>query len=107
MNGSGCLFRCRTLVSLWNNRSMKRTVIFLATGFVLVILVMVVATRGGRDATAPRFVPGAPAFLPPFTSDHCNWITDAPFQGGKTWMWTIVGTNNHVYLYDLEKHEVL
>ena len=86
---------------------MRRVAIVIATGFVVLLMAIVVLSRGGTGLGGPRFVPGAPTSLPPFTSDHYNWIADAPFQGGKIWIWTAAGTNVHVYLYDLERRVVL
>src|SRR5262249_29680909 len=81
--------------------------IILAGIFAIVIVLVVVMSLSGGDPTAPRFVPGAPASLPAFTWDHYDWGGDAPFEGGKLWMWTARGTNFHVYFYDLERRAIL
>src|SRR5262249_41363442 len=59
-------------------------------------------------ALAPRFVPGAPKSIDPYTWSHYSWDLDIPFVNGKMWIWGVrISTNFHTYLYDLDHEAVL
>src|SRR5205814_2782139 len=95
-------WHCRpSAANLWNEFrcAMKRIWILLASLFLVAILLILVAARdSGGTPTIPRFVPGAPASVGPFTWDHYNWNTKAPFNGGKVWMWTVGPGRNDGYV---------
>src|SRR5689334_17031225 len=89
---------------------MRRIWILLGAVFLIAIALILIAGNGsGGGRTIPRFVPGTPAALGLFAWDHYNWDIPAPFKDGKVWMWTAGPgrTNNHAWLYDLDRRAIL
>ncbi len=84
-----------------------RAFIILLTITALALLAFVLAPGSVNGPNDPRFVPGPPSSIPPYTADDYDWISKNPFGGGKFWLWTHVPGNFHAYLFDLEHHRVL
>lgn len=87
---------------------MKRTPLRLLTvlifgGMVFVVMLLVF----WQDHRAPFFVPGTPAIARTFGMVYFNSGGDAPFAGGRVWLWANSGTNTHQYLFDLERNVIL
>ncbi|SPE61005.1 exported hypothetical protein [Verrucomicrobia bacterium] len=86
---------------------MNRVRLLAFIGFIVLAGLILTARPWGTDPHAPRFVPKAPASLPAYAWDDYSWGADVPFEGGKLWVWTALGTNWHAYLFDLERREVM
>ena len=86
---------------------MKRILTLGVFVILLVTLAAWIAASPKAGASAPRFIPGAPANLPAYTWDHYDWSADVPFSSQKVWMWIAARTNSHSYLYDLDRRVVV
>jgi hypothetical protein len=89
-----------------------RRILWLALALlaILPITLILMTLFGARkaDPDPPRFVPGQPKSIAPYTRSHYTWNQDIPFSNGKLWLWGIhQGTNNHSFLYDLDQQTVL
>ena len=83
---------------------MKRAVciglvlLFLATGFVLYVL----------PHDGPRFQPvSGPAVVRPYQQISYDFLSPAPFEGGKMWIMTHATNQAEVFLFDIDQHKIL
>lgn len=62
-----------------------------------------------RGSQNPRFVAGTPASIPPFQREQYDFLSDAPFENDRVWIWTDITSSEHrhLYLYDLRQQKVL
>jgi hypothetical protein len=89
--------------------SRLRSFIFVIAGLILLaaLLLAFLLVATGPDPHAPRFVPGPPNSIRPYTFSHYDWGGDVPFRDSRVWIWTMTGgTNIHDYLYDLDRRTV-
>jgi hypothetical protein len=84
---------------------LRRTYILLA-GIPVLIFGLILLLPGSGPVRSPRYVPGAPASVPPYKWNHYGWDADVPFPDGKMWLWT-AGTNAHFYLFELNRQVIL
>jgi len=71
-------------------------------------LLILVASSGKPDPLAPKFVPGQVLPAVPFPTIHYDWAGAVPFAGGKVWIWAMASpTNRHCFLYDLDSRQVV
>lgn len=93
---------------------MNRRVFLILAGLVC-IATAIIALLLPHNSHAPRFVPGAPAFAPPFGIEWYGWNADVPFQNDQMWLLVQGGPfgagklayTNYTYLYDLRQRKVL
>src|SRR5437016_7203990 len=87
---------------------MKRIAILLSSGFVLIALIVLVASSPTASPKVPRFVPTRSQPIGSYVRMDYDWAGAVPFQGGKVWIWAIVSaTNRHCFLYDLNDRMVV
>lgn len=74
----------------------------------LIALAIFISLLARRDSRPPRFVPGAPASIPPFAGERYDY--DALFENDQMWIWTWTDVNirpPRLYWYDLRQKKVL
>src|SRR5687767_8860275 len=85
----------------------RRRVIFIgALALLGVLLALLVWMSPPDPANAPRFVRMDKQPAGAFQWQEYDWGGAVPFQGGKMWVMTTLGTNHPYLLYDLEKRRV-
>jgi hypothetical protein len=78
-----------------------------AIGLLAVTVALLAPTPGHGTASQPQFVKMEKEPVGTFSWQQYDWAAAVPFQGGKMWVMTTLGTTNHPYLlYDLEKKRV-
>jgi hypothetical protein len=86
---------------------MKRRLlpILAVLAFIALAIFVLLAPRNSRP---PRFVPGAPASIPPFAGERYDY--DTLFENDQMWIWTWTDVNirpPRLYCYDLRQKKVL
>jgi hypothetical protein len=83
---------------------------------VAVVLLLSLALAGFLGWLGSRGRPGVPQFqfaraeprIERFKSIHYDFLSPSPFEGGRTWVTCIGGTNNyHCFLYDIDRQTIL
>src|SRR5262249_33488587 len=89
-------------------RRLRWLIFGLLASLPLTLIILTIFSGPKAQPHAPRFVPGQPTSIAPYTKSFYTWNQDIPFSNGKLWLWGISqGTNYHSYLYDLDRQVVL
>jgi len=87
---------------------MKRTRIIGVVLLLLALAFVLIISWPQTDPNAPRYVRTQDQPVGPFGVVFYNWNLIAPFLDNKVWIFTrLNSTNDHAFLFDLEKRKVL